>query len=82
MLTTADMSNASWDEIENRISGILQIHGCEVIVNGVYTTLKYYLRLLSNTADFVDKYVELLKSDETIKFEHKIAWNNIISDFN
>ena len=51
MLTTADMSNASSDEIENRISGILQIHGCEVIVNGVYTTLKYYLRLLSNTAD-------------------------------
>ena len=51
MLTTADMSNASWDEIENRISRILQIHGCEVIVNGVYTTLKYYLRLLSNTAD-------------------------------
>ena len=42
------MSNASWDEIENRISRILQIHGCEVIVNGVYTT---YLRLLSNTAD-------------------------------
>ena len=82
LLTTADMSNASWDEIENRISRILQIHGCEVIVNGVYTTLKYYLRLLSNTADFVDKYVELLKSDETIKFEHKIAWNNIISDFN
>ncbi|MDD7323534.1 MAG: hypothetical protein SOU37_04735 [Campylobacter lanienae] len=39
MLTTADMSNASWDEIENRISRILQIHGCEVIVNGVYTTL-------------------------------------------
>nr|WP_321432319.1 DNA methyltransferase [uncultured Campylobacter sp.] len=82
LLTTADMSNASWDEIENRISRILQIHGCEVIVNGVYTTLKYYLRLLSNTADFVDKYVELLKSDETIKFEHKIAWNNIISNFN
>ena len=51
MLTTADMSNASCEEIQNRISRILQIHGCEVIVNGVYTTLKYYLRLLSNTAD-------------------------------
>ena len=80
MLTTADMSNASWDEIQNRISRILQIHGCEVIVNGVYTTLKYYLRLLSNKADFIDKYVELLKSDDTIKYEHKITWNNIISN--
>lgn len=82
LLTTADMSGADWEQIENKISHISQIHGCEVIVNGVYTTLKYYLRLLSSTADFVDKYVELLKNDETIKFEHKITWNNIISNFN
>ena len=31
-------------------------------------------------ADFIDKYVELLKSDDTIKYEHKITWNNIISN--
>ena len=40
----------------------------------------YYFRLLSNKADFIDKYVELLKSDDTIKYEHKITWNNIISN--
>ena len=51
LLTTADMSKADWEQIENKIIHISQIHGCEVIVNGVYTTLKYYLRLLSNTAD-------------------------------
>ena len=80
LLTTADMSKADWEQIENKIIQISQIHGCEVIVNGVYTTLKYYLRLLSNKADFIDKYVELLKSDDTIKYEHKITWNNIISN--
>ena len=80
LLTTADMSKADWKQIENKIIHISQIHGCEVIVNGVYTTLKYYLRLLSNKADFIDKYVELLKSDDTIKYEHKITWNNIISN--
>ena len=80
LLTTADMSKADWEQIENKIIHISQIHGCEVIVNGVYTTLKYYLRLLSNKADFIDKYVELLKSDDTIKYEHKITWNNIISN--
>lgn len=79
LLTTADMSSANWKEIKKNITHIAQIHGCEVIVNGVYPTLKYYLRLLTNTADFINKYVELVKYDDSIKYEHKIAWNNIIS---
>lgn len=51
-----------------------------IIVNGVYTTLKYYLRLVTDPAEFIDRYVELLKEDETIKFPHKAAWNEIISN--
>lgn len=29
--------------------------------------------------DFIGHYVELLKNDDTIKFQHKVAWNGIIS---
>lgn len=36
-------------------------------------------RLLKDPAEFIDHYVELLKIDETIKFQHKVAWNDIIS---
>lgn len=79
LLTTANMDSADWEQIDNEIQRIAQIHGCQVIVNGVYTTLKYYLRLLTDPAEFIDKYVELLKTDETIKYQHKIAWNDIIS---
>ena len=79
LLTTANMDSADWDEIETEIQRIAQIHGCQVIVNGVYTTLKYYLRLVTDPAEFIDNYVELLKFDETIKFQHKTAWNEIIS---
>ena len=79
LLTTANMDSADWDAIDVEIQRIAQIHGCQVIVNGVYTTLKYYLRLVTDPADFIDKYVELMKHDETIKFQHKEAWNNIIS---
>jgi len=80
LLTTANMDSADWDGIETEIQRIAQIHGCQVIVNGVYTTLKYYLRLVTDSAEFIDRYVELLKVDETIKFQHKEAWNKIISD--
>ena len=79
LLTTANMDSADWDAIEVEVARISQIHRCQVIVNGVYTTLKYYLRLLNNPAEFIDKYVELLKQDETVKFQHKTTWNDIIS---
>lgn len=79
LLTTANMDTADWDSIDNEIQRIAQIHGCQVIVNGVYSTLKYYLRLLKDPAEFIDYYVELLKNDNTIKFQHKVAWNDIVS---
>lgn len=80
LLTTANMDAADWNSIEKEVARISQIHGCQVIVNGVYTTLKYYLRLLNDPAEFIDKYVELLKQDGTVKFQHKTVWNDIISN--
>ena len=80
LLTTANMDSANWNSIDSEIQRIAQIHGCQVIVNGVYSTLRYYLRLLTDPAEFIDIYVELLKNDETIKFQHKVAWNDIISN--
>ncbi len=79
LLTTANMDNADWESINAEIKRIANVHGCQVIVNGVYTTLKYYLRLLRDPADFIDRYVELLKTDEALKFAHKEAWNDIVN---
>lgn len=80
LLTTANMDASDWDAIDKEVARISQIHGCQVIVNGVYTTLKYYLRLMNDPAEFIDKYVELMKHDETIKFQHKTVWNDLISN--
>jgi DNA (cytosine-5)-methyltransferase 1 len=79
LLTTANMGNANWSEINAEIRRVLQIHGCQVVVNGVYATLTYYLRLLEDPAEFIGRYVECIKIDETIKFQHKTAWNDIVS---
>jgi len=80
ILTTASTQNTNTNTIKAEITRIAKIHGCQVIINGVYSTLEYYLRLLTDTADFIDKYVECMKSDETIKFPHKTKWNEIISE--
>ena len=79
LLTTANMEKADWDGINSEIQRIRNIHGCQVIVNGVYSSLKYYLRLVEDPAEFIDYYVEAMKHDDTIKFQHKTVWNDIIS---
>jgi len=79
ILTTANMDKADWDGINEEIRRISQIHGCQVIVNGVYDTLGYYLRLLSDTAEFIERYVDCMKADESIKFQHKTMWNDVVS---
>lgn len=79
ILTTSNMDAADWDSINFEIRKIRDIHGCQVIVNGVYSSLTYYLRLLDDTSKFIDYYVENLKNDETLKFQHKKSWNDIVS---
>ncbi|MCL2060978.1 MAG: DNA cytosine methyltransferase, partial [Oscillospiraceae bacterium] len=43
LLTTANMDNADWIGINEEIARIAGIHGCQVIVNGVYPTIKLLL---------------------------------------
>lgn len=69
-----------WAAIQVEIQRIKNVHGCQLIVNGIMPTLKYYLRLLDNTFEFIDCYVNLLENDAALKFEHKAKWNQLISD--
>jgi len=66
-------------EINEKINKIRSKHGCEVIVNGVYTTLKYFLRLVDSSV-FIQIYVEKMSEDGALKYEHKLAWNEICSN--
>ena len=79
LLSTIGEDPSDTQNNNDEISRILKIHGCQVIINGIYPSLKYYLRLLNNTYDFIDNYVENLKQDTAIKFEHRMKWNEIVS---
>jgi DNA (cytosine-5)-methyltransferase 1 len=80
LLSTADVNEADKDAIRQEIERIRNVHGCQVIVNGVIKSLKYYLRLLSNTSEFIHNYVTLLENDAALKFEHKKRWNELIAN--
>lgn len=81
ILSTAEYPKGkAWDDIEAEIQRIKNTHGCQLIVNGIMPTLKYYLRLLDDTFEFVECYVNLLENDAALKFEHKAKWNYLISE--
>jgi len=79
LLSTADIDPNEAEKIEKEIERIKNIHGCHVIANGLINSLKYYLRLLSETSEFISNYVDLIESDKALKYEHKKQWNLIIS---
>ena len=79
LLSTANIDTSQAGEINKEIERVKNIHGCHVIANGLTNSLKYYLRLLSDTSEFIENYVNLIETDTALKFEHKKEWNNIIS---
>ncbi|MBO1581586.1 hypothetical protein [Bacillus sp. XF8] len=79
ILSTVGHKEDEYEEIQQEIQRIRSLHGCQIIVNGLNSSIKYYLRLLDDTFEFVNYYVENLKVDGALKFEHKEKWNDIVS---
>lgn len=55
-------------------------HGCQIIVNGIMDTIKYYLRLISSSKDFLDTYIQIVEKDSELKPIHKEKLVKIINN--
>jgi len=62
----------------NVIRDVYKKHGCQIIINGVIPTMKYYLRLFESPAQIISIYSENLKKDRKIKNHHLDEWVKII----
>lgn len=82
LLTTAEPNVDDPNTVDQLVRKIHRQHGCEVIVNGIIPSLKYYLRLLSNSKLFLDCYSKNLQSDfkqnTDIKEVHLRYWNELL----
>jgi DNA (cytosine-5)-methyltransferase 1 len=83
LLTTHD-PNISDDGVLHLAQAIRARDDCEVIVNGVLPTLKYYLRLLDTPQAFLKAFHEVLEADFTqntdIKRSHVERWQSLLQD--
>jgi len=75
LLSTKGIEASEQDEIIEKAKEFEKQNGCEIIVNGVFETVRYYLRLLPDTTEFLSRYADILETDEDVGYEHRIAWN-------
>jgi DNA (cytosine-5)-methyltransferase 1 len=75
ILSTAGMVESESHLVVERIRQFRHSNGCELIVDNVYETLAYLLRLLTGTIEFIDAYATLLETDVDLGYEHRVMWN-------
>lgn len=82
ILSTENIVLEDKSDINQIVDEIRETHGCQLIINGLLPTLKYYLRLVSNISEFVQMYSNLIEDDNELKKNHKVYWNEKLKTLN
>lgn len=89
ILTTAKENFSSLEEEDYVNKFILKIKkdsGLEIIANGIYYSLKYYLRFIEDYKQFIHAYTENLiadaKNSTEVKEYHITEWQKILKEHN
>ncbi|MBE9221904.1 hypothetical protein IQ215_04260 [Cyanobacterium stanieri LEGE 03274] len=78
ILSYLEVKQDDFNVINDIINEVKNNHGCQIIVNGIIPTLKYYLRLISSLDKFIDLYSNLIENDSELKIIHKQKWSELI----
>ncbi len=76
-ILTTHSQHEPTEDVQMEVKTVKKLLGCQMIVNGVLPTIRYYLRLLSDPGDVLPIYADVLEKDEAIGFEHRDIWNKI-----
>jgi DNA (cytosine-5)-methyltransferase 1 len=83
ILTTATPNLSDVAAVTRSLEQYAALHPCQIIVNGVIPSLKYYLRLLDYPEQFLNEYRQCLEAEfkrsSGIKKEHLEVWHEIVS---
>lgn len=82
ILSNVGISQQDNKVIDELILGVKEKHGCQIIINGLIPTLKYYLRLIESLEDFITNYNFLIEEDRELQKIHKEKWNELMNVLN
>jgi DNA (cytosine-5)-methyltransferase 1 len=77
VLSSGGIKQEDYDEIMEISNELRNSHGCQLIINGLIPTLKYYFRLLDDLNTFIIRFNHNIISDKEIKLIHKKSWEEI-----
>lgn len=80
VLSTGGINQEDYLKIISKVHELKNVHGCQLIINGLVPTLKYYLRLISDVQEFVNTFSQLVISDKELKIIHKTKWKEIYEE--
>lgn len=78
IFSSAGVKDSDTKMLVLEVKNIAKEHGCQIIINGILPTIKYYLRLIVSLQDFIEGYSNLVELDKEIKAIHKKKWNEIL----
>ncbi len=81
ILSTSGIAPEQAKDVRRLCAAFRASNGCEIIVNGVLETIRYYLRLLVSPYDFILAYAAVVETDDDLDYEHRLAWNDICAEF-
>lgn len=82
VLSVLGVEEQDKDDINEIVLNVLNTHGCQIIINGLIQTIKYYLRLITDLGEFVKNYSKAVESDKELQKVHKLKWVELIKKFN
>ncbi len=68
------------ERVQQMAKEVREKTGCEVIPNGFYRSLLYYLRMVEDTDLFLQHYTEQIQTDRDMKDEHRALWAKILEE--
>ena len=74
ILTTHSSCNSGDPEVHTIIRKVYKSHGCQIIPNGVYPTIRYYLRMMSNPSEFLRRYSDNLAKRSDVTSDQVTRW--------
>ncbi|MCL1623172.1 restriction endonuclease, SacI family [Moraxella sp. Tifton1] len=80
ILSGLPINPSELDEVNKLIDETRQEYGCQLIVNGLYPSLKYYLRLISDPKLFLNLYIDLVEKDSELQIIHKQKLQELIAN--
>ena len=78
ILTTSGIKEDDYDFVIEKVHNLKITHGCQLIINGLLPTLKYYLRLIQDLDEFLNQFTKNVINDRELKIIHKRIWKEIL----